>query len=219
MRPEERKQVIEALMVTAQIMGTELSELAARVMVRDLEQYPAPAILEALRRVRREVSGRLTLAAIIERIPDGRPTPEEAWAMCPKDESVTVVWTDEMAAAYGAAAPLLKAGDMVQARLAFLERYREELRRARDEGRPVRWWPSLGHDPAGRAAVLEEAVRMGRLPAEHALRICPELEDRLALPGCESKQAINEENVRKVNDMLSRAVKRMKGGDYGEASN
>ncbi len=42
---------------------------------------------------------------------DGRPGPEEAWALVPKDEETSVVMTEEMAAAAGAARPLIEGGD------------------------------------------------------------------------------------------------------------
>lgn len=165
--------IAKALAVTAELTGTDLTPAAARVMVQDLTEWPEEQVLAALRRCRRELKGRLTLAAILERIDDGRPSPDEAWAMVPRDEAASVVWSDEMAEAWGVARPLIDAGDLVAARVAFIEAYRKAVQAARDAGRPVRWRPSLGTDPRGREAAVREAVERGRLSAERARAILP----------------------------------------------
>lgn len=159
--------LIKAIAVTAELTDTQLSEAASRVMASDLSRYPEQQVLGALTRCRRELRGKLTLADVISRLDDGRPGPEEAWAMLPRDESQTVVWTAEMAKAWGVALPLLIDGDNVQARMAFIEVYRREVQAARDAGIPVCWTPSLGTDKHGREAVLLEAARLGRLDAGH----------------------------------------------------
>lgn len=98
---------------------------------------------------------------------DGRPGPEEAWAACQPaaDQARTVVWTAEMAEAWGIAWPLLhNHGDEVGARMAFKEAYTRLLADARKQRRPVEWSATLGHDEAMRADALREAVSAGRLP-------------------------------------------------------
>ena len=77
-------ELAEALAVTAELTGTELSVAAAKVMATDLAAYPRQQVLGALARCRRELKTRLTMAAVIERLDDGRPGAEEAWAMIPK---------------------------------------------------------------------------------------------------------------------------------------
>lgn len=115
------------------------------------------------------------VSEILDRIKaaDGRPGPEEAWAMIPHDEASSVVWTEEMAEAFGVVNSLLSDGETIQARMAFLERYKTLVREARDAGRPVRWTPSLGHDSAGREAVLIAAQRAGRLTQQHVAGLLP----------------------------------------------
>jgi hypothetical protein len=167
------KTLTEALAVTAELTGTVLSDAAARLMAADLARYPEARVLEALSRCRRELKGRLTIADVISRIDDGRPGPEEAWAMVPKDESASVVWTAEISHAFGVAYPLMRDGENVQARMAFVEAYREACRKARDEGMPVSWTASLGHDPQGREAVLLEAQRLGRLSRDYVAGLLP----------------------------------------------
>lgn len=166
----------EEIAIAAELTGTTLSEAAAIAMAEDLATYDRAAVSVALRRARQELRPRtLCLAAIIERIEDGRPGPEEAWAMIPHDENASVVWTDEMAKAFGVASFMIQSGDMIAARMAFKERYSEEVRNARAERRRVNWWPSLGHDPRGREGVLLAAVDQGRLSLERAREFVPML--------------------------------------------
>lgn len=160
--------IAQALIVTAEITGTDLTEHAARLMAQDLSAHPLEQVLVALTRCRREVKGRLTLADILSRLDDGRPGVEEAWAIVAQtlgNESRSIVWTEEMAAAYGVAMNL--ADDQVAARMAFKEHYNAAVQQARDSKQPVRWSPSLGTDKAGRDAALLDAVRKGRLALEH----------------------------------------------------
>lgn len=164
------EEVLMALAVTAEITGTQLSEAAARVFAGDLSRYPEKQVLGALTRCRREVKGRLTVADVVGRLDDGRPTPDEAWAMLPHDERQTAVVTDEMMAAWGIAR---EAEDRVSSRMAFLSAYRRMVQEARDSGVPVHWFPSLGSDSAGRAAPLAEAVRLGRLQAPQVSNLLP----------------------------------------------
>jgi hypothetical protein len=169
--PSER--LIQAVAVTAELMGRTFSPAAARAFVADLAMFPEAAVLEALTRTRREVRGLLTVADVMSRIDDGRPAADEAFAMLPFDEGSSVVWTEEMACAWGAALPLVEVGDKVGARLAFRERYTHLVNAARAAGIPPKWSPSLGHDASKREAALVEAVRLGRLRADHAGALLP----------------------------------------------
>jgi len=172
MKPNSQT-LLMALAVTFEATGTEMSEAAIRIMVADLSIYPEEQILRSLTRCRKEVKGRLSPADIISRIEDGRPGPEEAWAMMPRDESASVVWTNEMAEAWGVAAQLLREHDIVPARMAFLERYRSIVMKNRDSGVPFSWIPSLGTDLLGRISALEDAERKQRLPAGTAEKLLP----------------------------------------------
>ncbi len=164
--------LLEAVAVTAELCGRTFSEPAARVFVSDLSAFAEPAVMRALGRCRREIRGVLTVHDVVSRIDDGRPGPEEAWAMIPRDEAGSVVWTAEMASAYGIACRL---DDPIAARMAFKEAYTKAVNDARDSGIPVSWTPSLGHDPGTRDAALMEAVEKGRLTYEHAQELVPQL--------------------------------------------
>lgn len=156
--------LLKAVAVTAELCGLTLSTEAARVFATDLSEYPENQVLVALTRCRRELSGqRLSINAVISRIDDGRPGPEEAWAMLPRDERTTVVWTTEMAEAWGIAREL----DEIAGRMAFREVYVRLVTEARATKRPPVWQASLGQDPDGREVVLQDAVRLGRLTQDH----------------------------------------------------
>jgi hypothetical protein len=165
--------VIKALTVTLEVTSTDMSKAAAMVMLSDLSGFPELQVLGALKRCRYEVKGRLSLADIISRIDDGRPGPEEAWSMIPKDEAASAFWTTEMREAYGVAHALIASGDNVQARMAFLERYRNLMQLARDGRLPVQWEFSPGTDKAGRELVLLDAKDKGRISAQAVMGLLP----------------------------------------------
>lgn len=166
--------LVEALAVTAELTGTRLSDAAAEVMAADLARFPLPQVLEALTRCRRELKYRLTIAEVVSRLDDGRPGVEEAWAMIPKSEGDSVVWTAEMAAAFGIAVHLIGSDD-IAARMAFKEAYAKAISEARNVGTPVKWMLSLGQDASGREGALMLAVEKGRITADQAHRLVPEL--------------------------------------------
>jgi hypothetical protein len=165
--------LIEAIAVTAEVCGHSLSPAAVNMLAGDLSDFDETAILSALSRCRMELHGRLRLSDILVRIDDGRPDAEQAWEMLPKSELASVVWTDEMARASGAALPLLSSGDVSGARTAFRDAYTKAVLEARMKREPVRWIPSLGTSVADRASVLLDAVKKGRLAAAHAEKLLP----------------------------------------------
>ena len=167
--------LIKAIAVTAELTGTQFSEIAAEVMATDLALYPENQVMKALTRCRRELKGRLTIADVVTRLDDGRPGAEEAWSMIPRDEAATVVWTDEMAVAFGVVTHMLAAGEEIPARMAFKEKYLALVAAARDNRTAPKWTPSLGSDPNGRMAALETAVMLGRMSDQHALSLVPSI--------------------------------------------
>lgn len=169
-------EILKAVAVTAELTGTEITELAAKVFAADLAEYPKAAVMAALTRCRRELKGRLTLSDVLTRIAetDGRPSADEAWALCPFDESATVVWTDEMAHAWGIALPMLDS-DKTAARMAFRSAYGKAVDEARQAGARPQWRASLGHDKAGREAPIRQAVELGRLSDQQATHLLPDM--------------------------------------------
>ncbi len=165
--------VIEAIAVTAELCGRTFTPAAAAVFASDLEGFPDAAVIAALTRCRKEVKGFLTIADVVSRVDDGRPGTEEAWAMIPQDEQTSVVWSEEMAQAFGIASPLLEQGDKIGARMAFKEAYAKLVSKARDERLPAKWTPSFGEDKGGGQMAVSEALRHGRLSVDHAVSLLP----------------------------------------------
>ena len=184
--------IVQAVAVTAELTGSTLSEVAMTAMVEHLSAYETAAVLAALHRCQLELRGALTLGAIVDRLDDGHPGPETAWAMVGAlREEDSVVWTDEISRAFGVARPILS--DPVAARMAFLEVYRRNLGEARAARRGPAWWASLGYDMAGRVDALTRAVEQNRLPPSDARRMLPPH----AWPPCivpPSQPALQEEN-------------------------
>ncbi|NNB26316.1 hypothetical protein [Pseudomonas fragi] len=124
---EQQAALASAICATAEALGQTISPTTARIFAQDLVKYPAEEIRSALLACRRTLTGRLTLAAIQQQLYelDGRPEPNEAWAIAvtAADEDNSVVLTEEILLALGAARPVLNAGDAVGARMAFLNAY------------------------------------------------------------------------------------------------
>lgn len=169
---DQLAQLAAAIVATAETLGQAISAAAAEMMADDLAGYDQAPIAEALRACRRELTGKLTLAAILQRIQgaDGRPEPNEAWAIALEsfDEASTVLVTPEIQQAAAAALPIFLARDKVGARMAFIAAYERVVRAARAAGQPLSWSLSLGHDPQGRVLAIQEAQRLGRLLAPTA---------------------------------------------------
>jgi hypothetical protein len=190
---EDQAQLAAAMCATAETLGQALSANAADLMAQDLADYAVADIAAALQACRRELTGKLTLAAILQRVQaaDGRPEPNEAWgiALASSDESDSVVMTDEIALAMGAARAVLEAGDKIGARMAFLSAYTRFVDTARREARPVKWALSMGYDPQRRLAAVEDGLRLGRLSAPAAQEYVAQLthqpitRDGLAIAG------------------------------------
>lgn len=203
------EKLMTAVVATAQMMGGEMSPDSARMFCDDLAGYPEREVFAALRKCRLEVTGRLTLAAVVSRIDDGRPGAEEAWSMIKWDERDTFVWTDEMQRAYGAASNLMSNGDAIGARMAFKELYVSEMSKARDARKPVRWTPSLGSDAAGREHVLREAVEAGRLTRQAAMP---------CLPHGDFTDGTTSDQTLKVLALAAKSIKRIGKDIDGEVS-
>ncbi|MBP5121002.1 hypothetical protein [Pseudomonas protegens] len=189
----ETAELSMAICATAETLGQTLSAPAAKLMAEDLAEHPMDVIANALWACRREVTGKLTFAAILQRIQaaDGRPGKDEAWAiaMTTHDEFETVVLTDEIQLALAAAKPVLDAGDKIGARMAFISAYERFVSQARDDAKPVNWHVSVGFDANRRIQAVTKAMELKRIPHEHAqkyladLSVDPITEDGRAIAG------------------------------------
>lgn len=163
--------LIAAIITTAEVMGQEIGENAAKMMVQDLSEYEESEVFVALKRCRQEVKGKLTIADVIQRIDFGHIGAEEAWALCPKSEMDTVVWTKEISDAYFVALPILENGDKIAARMAFIEAYKRNVSDSKKNKIKANWYSSLGWDTQSRITVIEKAQQLGRLPKPENLLV------------------------------------------------
>lgn len=115
-----------------------------------------------------------------------RPGADEAWAKMPRSEDDSVVWTEEMAYAWGIASSLVNEyltdrPDWVAARMAFRDAYKRAVDTAESQGKPVLWSLVRGHTNDNLLDVVNEAVRLGRLTEEQARPVLAELDYRKPL--------------------------------------
>ncbi|WP_271043379.1 hypothetical protein [Pseudomonas sp. VB3] len=193
MTNEQIARLALAIAATAEVLGQTITPDAAEMMADDLADYPADVISASLKSCRRELTGKLTLAAILQRIQsaDGRPGKDEAWAIAvtTNDEYETVVLTDEIQLALAAAKPVLDAGDKIGARMAFISAYERFVAQSREDAKPVNWHVSVGFDAGRRIQAVTKAMELKRIPREHGqkyladLSVEPVTEDGRAIAG------------------------------------
>lgn len=209
--------IAQIVTATAEVLGQEITATAAEMIATDLAEYQDQQIADGLKACRRELTGRLTLAAIIDRIQrtDGHPEPSEAWAIAlqASDERSTVVMTEQIQKALTAAQPIIDSGDAVGARMAFLDAYRRLIAEARDQRKETVWHVSLGWDVQGRAVAISRAMDMGRIGKDQGESLLlqhkqPEAnQDSVGLAiaglitGKVSAQPSNEESRRRIAEL------------------
>lgn len=203
--------ILEAIAVTAELTGSSFTPAAARAFAMDLAPYPEGQVLKALERARKELRpGQMTPEAIINRLPDGRPGVEEAWAKLPRSEDETVVWTDETQTAWGGCKQLLNSGDFVAARMAFKEQYVALVRDRRMEAEPVKWLVSLGRDRDKRGVALARAAHEGKITRELALEYCPFMDFTTGADGAVTALLANPQIPPKARASLMEFVEKSK---------
>ena len=188
MTPQEQEKLVLALMATAEVMGNEIKPNVALVIVDDLSAYALDDVLQALTRVRRECSGKLTLKMILDILASlgGWLSANEAWAIALPaiDEDSTVVWTPEIAKAFEVARPILEGGDKIGARMAFIPAYDRLIEQAKRESRTPSYDVSAGWDANMREVAMRQAETAGLLP--------PPNDDARALPAPDKPKMYDE---------------------------
>lgn len=116
-----------------------------------------------------------TPADILDRCPSrnlGHPDPETAWNLVPKSEADTAYVTAQMMAGLAACQDSLERGDLIGARMAFLETYRRELQQARRCRQGAKPWLSKGvgltYEQSENASqlALQQAAAVGLMPTQ-----------------------------------------------------
>jgi len=178
---EKKRRFAEAIQECAAVYRVELDASLLNAYWRLLEDYPIEQVEMAFDvHMRHPERGRFfpkpaDLIAAMQEADDERPGADEAWslAVLAMDDAETVVWTDEIAEAWGVALPIFEAGDKVGARMAFREAYLRATERARQVGKPVKWQVTLGSDKNRRISALETAIAKGRLQRSQVAHLLP----------------------------------------------
>ena len=176
------EKIIQAITVTAELTGTQLSANAAAVMAEDLLAYPLDKVLIAFERCRRELKGRLTLAAILERIDDGWQSAEEAFNTLVagwENESLSILTTHTAMHAAESASALFNIGDKYRAGLAFKTAYERIVSEKKAKGMQPDWYVSAGLDKEQLAQLVTEAAATGKITNDYALALLPAGEERI----------------------------------------
>ncbi len=201
------EKIIQAIAVTAELTGTQLSDNAMVVMAEDLMRYPLDKVLIALERCRRELKGRLTIASIIERVDDGWQSAEEAFntlvaGWC--NENLSILTTHTAMRAAESAAALFNAGDKYRAGTAFKEAYERAVSEKKAKGIEPDWYVSAGLDKDQLAQVVKEAAATGRITNDYALAMLPASQERMDIESCNLlTNAQRIEGKAKLNNLIA----------------
>lgn len=193
MNANEKKAVAKSLAVALEVAGQEMSSEAMMMIVNELARYESDDVQMALLKCAKECRYKITLAEIIDRIDDQRPTADEAWQEVHHlSESDSKVMTEEQQQAFAAVCLDLENGDTstkIACKKAFIDRYNRLVREARTVALPVKFVLSMGYDASGRLAAVQEAVGRGRLLKEQAIKMLPEFKQEiLQLPNPEENE-------------------------------
>lgn len=220
---EKAVKLQQAIDVCCELTGTDLSETGKAAMIEDLFAYDLQTVLEALNRCRKELTGRLTLAAILQRMDTGLPSADEAFGMILegwRNEDLTVVVPAiAMQAAGNGAYELFAANDKTGARMAFRESY-ERLAGGLDLSAGVEWVVSRGHDRGHATQAIMEAVRQGRLKQDVAALYLPSeaAEERLLLAENRTYTLTEKQNAMLLQQVAMQALPEFLGGDDAAAT-
>lgn len=169
--------LIDAIAVTWELCGGQKpSEPAMDAMVNRLDKFEPKQVIAALIRCQNELKGRISIGDIISRIDDGHLGADEAWALMPRSEDDSVVWTNQMMQAWDVSRQV---SDTTAARMAFKEAYTREVAEARSNGRGPKWHLSMGFNKDGRESAALDGVVKGRLDPAWVCREFPQLVDRI----------------------------------------
>ena len=105
----------------------------------------------------------------------------EAWATCPKNESDSAAMCPEISSALCIAQDLINDGDMIAARMAFIEHYNRLTEQARQEGKKPEWFPSYGFDKETRYLADKEVVERRNLALPEGKKLALPVPDEQAV--------------------------------------
>ncbi|WP_052368737.1 hypothetical protein [Kingella negevensis] len=206
------EQILEALTVALELTATDWQAATKAAVVKKLLAYDLAAVLTAIDRCTSEWAGKLTLAAIVQRIDNGLPSADEAFGLLLRglcDETLTVVIPKiAQEAMNNGAQALLDAGDKTGARMAFKEAY---SRLAANTQGKAEWTVSLGTDAEHRRRAIAEAK--GKLPETALLDYAPQ--NALPKP-CDVDNAKNRQRISKILLQLAEKKDLRKANQHAE---
>jgi len=164
------EEIKKTLLLMADANRHQIKKSQIELMLMDLGHHSKKSVLDALKLCRLELPRFPSIGDIAQRINDGRPGVEEAWAKLPKSEKDSVVWTDEMRAAFGEIRHLIGKDD-VAARMSFKDAYNRLVREAKINNTPVNWNVSLGTDKSHRECVVGEAMNKNLLERQDSIKL------------------------------------------------
>lgn len=209
----DKKKFLEIMTSCSSVYRQEADKSTMRVFWQLLEAYPIEAVEKAFINHLRSNKFFPTPSEIIASldVKYKHLGSDEAWAMMPRSEFESVVWTEEMAAAYAVAFDLINEGDRIAARMAFKNAYERLCNEASLMQKPVVWTVCKGYDKSLIEPVLQKAVLQGRITQEVADKHLPAPQDagviaRL-ISGKVTDMPHNNENLRSRWKQLSQAMK------------
>ena len=130
----------------------------------------------------------------------------EAWAACPKSESDSAALCHEISSALCVAQDLMDMGDMIAARMAFIEHYNRLVESAKSIGEKPKWFPSYGFDKETRYLADRKVVEYRNLALPSG--------QKLALPEPEEDvdpvQALEQKgNPAKISEFMNEIKKKL----------
>lgn len=179
MNAQDKREFMDLIKDSLSMYRIEPTVPQLRMWWEDLEPYPLAGVRQAFAQHRRSSDKPPTPAAILAFLPDllGHPSPEEAWNRLPKSEYDSGYVTSQMMQAYGACGDSLERGDMIGARMAFVEAYKRAVAEAKLLGNKAKYFYSgaNGGDFEQRRMVQEkhtlEAAERGWLTQDQAQEI------------------------------------------------
>ena len=204
MNPSEFDEFRKILSETAEYYGKEMTAASINIWWRGLQKVDLLSLQNAFNEHIQSSRFMPSISDVLENLKsqDGRPNAEEAWAICApslNNEGMTIVWTDEIASAFGVALGLQN--DRIAARMAFKESYENFVKNSRRSGKSVRWTASLGHDVAGREGPLMKALQAGLLTDNHVAGLLPyRSEPSLEIKKLTNKVATSKEWFMKLRE-------------------
>lgn len=208
------KELKVLLLEEAAYYDAQMNEIKLKIYSQELSGVSEFELKRAIKILRMQVGRRQMPmpSEYLAQIPDGHLSANESWAMIPRNEDDSVVWSEEMRLAYASAAPLIREGNFTSAFFAYKETYERLVAEARLEKRKPKWSPSFGFNKSGREAAIIQAVEKNRITLEIGLKYAPELEynpnyEQLLIAHGKEKIQLDYSGITRINKLITTTEK------------